>query len=121
MSHKCQSVLCDSNGRPRAELASVSADFDDGQVIPEHSHPEDQLLFASEGVMTLSTKQGVWVVPPLRGLDSREHPALGGHVGAGFHENPVLPAKALSSVSREMFGHECIGAAKGANSLCLQD
>ena len=68
MSHKCQSVLCDSNGRPRAEIASVSADFDDGQVIPEHSHPEDQLLFASEGVMTLSTKQGVWVVPPLRAV-----------------------------------------------------
>src|SRR5437773_235425 len=68
MSHKCQSVLCDSNGRPRAELASVSADFEDGQVIPEHSHPEDQLLFASEGVMTLSTKQGVWVVPPLRAV-----------------------------------------------------
>src|SRR5256885_9634600 len=37
-------------------------------VVPEHSHPEDQLLFASEGVMTLSTKQGVWVVPPLRAV-----------------------------------------------------
>src|SRR5437899_11150475 len=68
MSHKCQSVLCDANGRPRAEIASVSADFDDGQVIPEHSHPEDQLLFASSGVMTLRTKQGVWVVPPLRAV-----------------------------------------------------
>src|SRR6266481_10090894 len=68
MSHKCHSALCDSNGRPLAEIASVSADFEDGQVIPEHSHPEDQLLFASEGVMTLSTKQGVWVVPPLRAI-----------------------------------------------------
>lgn len=37
-------------------------------MIPEHSHPEDQLLFASKGVMTLRTRQGVWVVPPLRAV-----------------------------------------------------
>jgi len=49
-------------------MASVCADLADGHVIPEHSHPEDQLLFASSGVMTLRTKQGVWVVPPLRAV-----------------------------------------------------
>ena len=68
MSHKCHSVLFGLNGRPLAEIASVSADLKDGHVIPEHSHPEDQLLFASKGVMTLHTKQGVWVVPPLRAV-----------------------------------------------------
>src|SRR5262249_47719166 len=31
-------------------------------------HPEDQLVFASQGVMTVRTKQGVWVVPPLRAV-----------------------------------------------------
>jgi hypothetical protein len=49
-------------------MATVSADFAHGHLIPEHSHPEAQFLFASEGVMTLSTKQGVWVVPPLRAV-----------------------------------------------------
>jgi AraC-like DNA-binding protein len=39
-----------------------------GHVIPEHMHPEDQLLFASKGVMTVRTKQGVWVVPPMRAV-----------------------------------------------------
>jgi AraC-like DNA-binding protein len=68
MSHKCQSILFAPNGRLLSELASVSADFNAGHVIPEHSHPEDQLLFASSGVMTLRTKRGVWVVPPLRAL-----------------------------------------------------
>jgi len=68
MSHKCHSILLGRNGRPLAEIASVSADLKDGHVIPEHSHPEDQLLFASRGVMTLRTKQGVWVVPPLRAV-----------------------------------------------------
>jgi AraC-like DNA-binding protein len=68
MSQKCQSVLFGQNRRGLAEIASVSADLKDGHVIPEHSHPEDQLLFASEGVMTVRTKQGVWVVPPLRAV-----------------------------------------------------
>jgi AraC-like DNA-binding protein len=68
MSHKCQSILRGSKGRLLGELASVSADLAHGHVIAEHSHPEDQLLFASSGVMTLHTKQGVWVVPPLRAV-----------------------------------------------------
>src|SRR6266566_10056824 len=68
MSHKCQSILRGKNGRPMAEIASVSVDLPHGHVIPEHSHPEDQLLFASKGVMTLRTKQGVWVVPPMRAM-----------------------------------------------------
>src|SRR5258706_12502127 len=65
---KCQSILHAPNGRLLGELASVSADFDNGHVIQEHSHPEDQLLFASSGVMTPRTKQGVWGVPPLRAV-----------------------------------------------------
>lgn len=68
MSHKCQSVLHAPNGRLLGELASVSVELAHGQVIAEHSHPEDQLLFASSGVMTLGTKQGVWVVPPRRAV-----------------------------------------------------
>lgn len=68
MSHKCHSILFARNGRALAEVASVSADFEAGHKIPEHSHPEDQLLFASKGVMTVRTKQGIWVVPPLRAV-----------------------------------------------------
>src|SRR6267143_780377 len=61
-------IFHDPNGRLLSELASVSAELAHGHVIPEHSHPEDQLLFASSGVMTLRTKQGVWVVPPMRAV-----------------------------------------------------
>jgi quercetin dioxygenase-like cupin family protein len=43
-------------------------DLESGHVIVEHSHPEDQLLFASKGVMTVRMKQGVWVVPPQRAV-----------------------------------------------------
>src|SRR5215471_6170000 len=67
MSHRCQSILRGKNGRP-AEIASVSVDLPHGHLIPEHSHPEDQLLFASTGVMTLRTREGIWVVPPQRAV-----------------------------------------------------
>jgi AraC-like DNA-binding protein len=68
MSHKCHSILFAANGRFLAHLASVSAELADGHVIPEHCHPEDQLLFASKGVMTVRTRHGVWVVPSQRAV-----------------------------------------------------
>jgi AraC-like DNA-binding protein len=68
MSEKCHSLLFSQRGRPLAEVASVSADLPDGHTIPQHFHPEDQLIFASQGVMTLRTDQGTWVVPPMRAV-----------------------------------------------------
>jgi AraC-like DNA-binding protein len=68
MSEKCHSILFNPRGRPLAQVASVSADLSDGHTIPQHSHPEDQLIFASQGVMTLRTNQGIWVVPPMRAV-----------------------------------------------------
>ena len=68
MSEKCHSILFDRRGRPLAQVASVSADLPDGHMIPLHCHPEDQLIFASQGVMTLRTDQGIWAVPPMRAV-----------------------------------------------------
>src|SRR5271170_2800775 len=68
MSHRCQSLLLDRRGRPTAQVASLSADLANGHFIIEHSHPEDQIIFASQGVMTVSTGQGIWVVPPMRAV-----------------------------------------------------
>ena len=68
MSQKCHSILLDRKGQPLGQIASVSFDFDRAHVIPQHYHPEDQLVFASTGVMTVRTKQGIWVVPPLRAV-----------------------------------------------------
>jgi len=68
MSQKCHSILLDKRGKPTAEVASLAYEFKHGHSIPEHSHPEDQLVFASSGVMTVHTRQGVWVVPSLRAV-----------------------------------------------------
>jgi AraC-like DNA-binding protein len=68
MSEMCHSILMDSRGRAVAQIASVCCDFKNGKVIPEHFHPEHQLVFASSGVMTVHTGQNVWVVPPMRAV-----------------------------------------------------
>ncbi len=68
MSQKCQSLLLDRRGGQTAQLATLAHDFAGEHAIPEHFHPEDQLIFASQGVMTVRTKQGIWVVPPLRAV-----------------------------------------------------
>ena len=120
MSHRCQSILSGKNGRRVAEMATVSADFKDGHVIPEHSHPEDQLLFASEGVMTLNTEQGVWVVPPLRAVwipaETPHSVAMSGAVSMKtLYFLPKLcrsfPRKCVvmnvSSLLRELILHAC--------------
>jgi AraC-like DNA-binding protein len=68
MSQKCHSLLLGRKGAVLGEIASVSHDFRDKEAIPGHFHPEHQLVFASVGVMTVRTRQGIWVVPPMRAV-----------------------------------------------------
>jgi AraC-like DNA-binding protein len=49
-------------------LTTLTWEFSDGHVIEEHHHPEDQLVYASRGVMTVRTGEGTWVVPPRRAV-----------------------------------------------------
>ena len=56
------------SGRVVAQVVGLSFQLDSGHTIPDHLHPEDQLLFASQGVMTVRTKHSIWVVPPLRAV-----------------------------------------------------
>jgi AraC-like DNA-binding protein len=47
--------------------ATVS-EYPHGHLLKPHSHPWHQLLYASQGVMTVRTREGAWVVPPHRGV-----------------------------------------------------
>jgi AraC-like DNA-binding protein len=120
MSHRCQSILSSKNGLPLADIASVSVELQHAHVIPEHSHPEDQLLFASRGVMTLRTKQGVWVVPPMRAVwipaDTPHSVNVSGQVSMRtLYLSPklcrTLPAKCfvmnVSALLKELIVHAC--------------
>ncbi|HYR83744.1 MAG TPA: helix-turn-helix domain-containing protein [Terriglobia bacterium] len=68
MSQKRQHPFLDSRGDPSSELTTLSYDFPAGYALAKHFHEEDQLVFASSGVMTIHTGEGVWIVPPQRAV-----------------------------------------------------
>jgi AraC-like DNA-binding protein len=49
-------------------VTALSFDLEHGRSIPEHVHPEDQLVYACAGVMTVRTAAGIWVVPTQRAV-----------------------------------------------------
>lgn len=49
-------------------ISAMAKDFPDGDVIEPHRHPRGQLVFAAAGVMTVTTPDGAWVVPPQRAV-----------------------------------------------------
>ncbi|HXP76390.1 MAG TPA: helix-turn-helix transcriptional regulator [Stellaceae bacterium] len=49
-------------------VAAMAKDFPSGFVIPPHSHPRAQLIYAADGVMRVISPLGAWVVPPLRAV-----------------------------------------------------
>ncbi len=53
---------------PIITVASLASDYPAGHLIAEHAHPTKQIIYAIEGVMRVEAEQGLWVVPPGRGL-----------------------------------------------------
>ncbi len=51
--------------RPVIGLGVVYAD---GDIIAPHHHDRDQLLYGMTGLVIVSTSQGVWMMPPQRGM-----------------------------------------------------
>lgn len=49
-------------------VVGMAKEYPSGHIIEFHHHVRSQLLYASTGVMTVTTDQGIWVVPPLRAV-----------------------------------------------------
>ncbi|UCF01158.1 MAG: helix-turn-helix transcriptional regulator [Deltaproteobacteria bacterium] len=49
-------------------VVGLARDYPSGHIIPYHQHSRSQLVYASLGVMTVHTEEGIWVVPPLRAV-----------------------------------------------------
>ena len=49
-------------------VVGMAKEFPSGHRIASHLHIRSQLLYASKGVMTVSTEEGIWVVPPFRAV-----------------------------------------------------
>jgi AraC-like DNA-binding protein len=67
MSKKRQSATFDPVAG-KAEIATHTHDYPGGKEIALHFHQQDQLVYASCGVMTVSTDDGAWVVPAHRAV-----------------------------------------------------
>src|SRR5579864_518297 len=61
-------AIFDRIGHSRAEITTLTHDYAAGHVIALHFHEADQLVYASRGVMTVRTKDGIWVVPTDRAV-----------------------------------------------------
>lgn len=52
---------------PRPVIA-MATDFAAARRYPPHSHPRAQLVYAAEGVVTVTAQEGTWVAPPQRAV-----------------------------------------------------
>ena len=52
----------------RPDIVALANDYPAGHVVAPHSHSRAQLIFASRGVMTVTTDEGAFVVPPQRAV-----------------------------------------------------
>jgi AraC-like DNA-binding protein len=68
VSRKRQTAIFDPLPRTGAPIVTLTHDYAAGHVIPLHFHDRDQLVFASRGVMTVTTGDGAWVVPMHRAV-----------------------------------------------------
>lgn len=54
--------------RQSPAIATFVHDYASGAVIPEHAHDRDQLVYGSNGAMTIHIDSGVWIAPPDRAV-----------------------------------------------------
>jgi AraC-like DNA-binding protein len=59
------SIACPKFSAP---VNTLTYEFANGHVVPLHYHPEDQLVYACRGVMSVQSSDGTWVVPPQRAV-----------------------------------------------------
>ncbi|MFI5094569.1 MAG: AraC family transcriptional regulator [Candidatus Acidiferrales bacterium] len=68
MSKKRQLTRFDPVGAPGALITTFRHDYPDGFVFGEHYHDSDQIIYGCQGVMTVETSRGMWVLPASRAL-----------------------------------------------------
>src|SRR5262245_61397239 len=49
-------------------IRTLAMGYPSGTVLERHTHSWTQLAYASDGVMTVHTDEGTWVVPPHRAV-----------------------------------------------------
>ncbi len=47
---------------------ALAKDYPQGCLVPRHRHKRGQLIYAASGVLQVTTREGIWIVPPQRSL-----------------------------------------------------
>jgi len=68
MSKTRQYAVYEKLGSRRYAVLTLGHDYPAGHVVRPHFHDRDQLVYASSGVMTVTTADGAWIVPPDRAV-----------------------------------------------------
>lgn len=68
MLRKRHGAKFDPRSRRHCPVTTLTCDYTPGFRIDPHFHDQNQLVYASQGVMTVQTEGGTWVVPPLRAV-----------------------------------------------------
>lgn len=59
--------LADIEGLPQSVVA-YGRDLDKGNILPFHSHQRGQIVYASKGIMIVTTRKDAYTVPPQRAV-----------------------------------------------------
>ncbi len=62
------SLIREHDPGPGVSVASWALDYPRGSQVSEHAHFSDQLVYATQGVMEVSSGKSVWMIPPHFGL-----------------------------------------------------
>ena len=68
MSRTRQGSRRPSDALDKVTIRTLAVGYSSGYVIPAHAHDWHQLIYASEGVMSIHTAEGSWVVPSQRAV-----------------------------------------------------
>ena len=63
-----QRLIRENDPKPGMSVATHSREYPRGSEIPEHAHDSNQLVYASRGVMEVSSGHSLWKIPPHFGL-----------------------------------------------------
>lgn len=84
-------------------ITTLAKDYPRGWHVPAHRHRRGQLIYAKSGVMHVTTREGIWIVPPQRALwipPGMEHEIqMDGHV--------AVRMLYLDRASSALFGLHC--------------
>ncbi|HEY6490038.1 MAG: helix-turn-helix transcriptional regulator [Terracidiphilus sp.] len=57
-------LLLDYDPPPGSSVAALAYEYPAYARVPDHAHGSDQLIYATEGIMEVSSGRSIWTIPP---------------------------------------------------------